>query len=171
VAGVPGIDKATDGVGTHWTPSDPGQASGMPDLRARYVEGGADRSEMAVLPVGLLASSCKTVRMKYVTGLDRFVAGDYPMVCARSGRPATRVLPVQAWRSSLLGPPLISGGWVGQAKFLDNPAHPWGLLPFADGQKYRGAAARYKPSVGIILRGVHPAFVDAARQSEGETSQ
>lgn len=43
--------------------------------------------------------------------------------------------------------------------------HPWGLLPFADGQKYRGAAAVYRPSVGVILRGVHPAFVAAARQA------
>ncbi|MDH4075435.1 MAG: hypothetical protein OEW29_05810 [Acidimicrobiia bacterium] len=39
--------------------------------------------------------------MQYVTRYERFVLGDFPMVCARSGLPASKLVPVQARRDSL----------------------------------------------------------------------
>lgn len=109
--------------------------------------------------------------MKYVTDLERFAAGDFPMVCARTGRPATRLLPVHALRSRFGLPLFFTGGWIGVAKFLEDPANPWGLLPFADGQTYRVAVATYRPGVGVILRGVHPAFVAAAADGAPPTER
>ena len=99
--------------------------------------------------------------VKYVTRFDRFVAGDFPMVCVRSGRPATKLVPVQAYRSStwpwIFFPyPLLFliAKWVGDSD------HPWGLLPFAEGH-VRGVTATYDKRVGVVLRGVHTDFVAA----------
>lgn len=106
--------------------------------------------------------------MKYVAHFDRFVAGDFPMVCARSGRPATKLVPVQAYRSSVwpwffvLNPlAFLVAKWVGDSD------HPWGQLPFADGQ-VRGVTATYDRRIGVILRGVHQDFVTASRQAQAK---
>ncbi len=34
--------------------------------------------------------------VEYVTRYERFILGDFPMVCARSGLPATKLVPVEA---------------------------------------------------------------------------
>ena len=44
---------------------------------------------------------CETDGVRYVTRIERFVQGDYPMVCGRSGLPATKMVPVQARRSTV----------------------------------------------------------------------
>lgn len=106
--------------------------------------------------------------VKYVTRLDRFTIGDFPMVCSRSGLPATKMVPVQAYRSSLWpwlffpGVGYLITSWVGDG------GHPWGLLPFAKGH-VRGVTAVYDHSIGVILRGVHPDFVAATRTAQGKT--
>ncbi|MEM7271998.1 MAG: hypothetical protein AAF547_02855 [Actinomycetota bacterium] len=108
--------------------------------------------------------------MKYLTRFERFVTGDFPMVCVRSGLPATKLVPVQAYRSSawpwfFVGNPLLFlvAKWVGDSD------HPWGLLPFADGQ-VQGITATYDRRVGVILKGVHEDFVAATRQAQGKPS-
>ncbi len=106
--------------------------------------------------------------MKYVTRFERFAAGDFPMVCARSGRPATKMVPVQAYRSSawpwffVLNPLLfLVAKWVGDSD------HPWGRLPFAEGQ-VRGVTATYHKRMGVVLDGVHEDFVSATREAQGK---
>lgn len=37
----------------------------------------------------------------YVTRIERFQRGDFPMVCVRSGLPATKMVPVQARRTTV----------------------------------------------------------------------
>ena len=108
--------------------------------------------------------------MKYVTRFDRFTAGDFPMVCVRSGRPATKMVPVQAYRTStwpwffVLNPLLfLVAKWVGDSD------HPWGLLPFAEGH-VRGITATYDKRMGVVLRGVHKDFVTAAKRAQGNVA-
>lgn len=104
--------------------------------------------------------------VQYVTRLERFVRGDFPMVCAYSGRPADKLVPLQAYRSSLwpwlFFPSLI----FAVAKWIGDSDHPWGLLPFANGQ-VRGITATYEKGIGVILEGVHPVFVEQVKKSQG----
>lgn len=102
--------------------------------------------------------------MKYVTRIERFEIGDYPMVCVRSGRPATKMVPVQAHRISLW-PWLFSGFDFILAKLAGDTNHPWGLLPFADGEVH-SVTATYERGIGVILKGVHPDFVAATRRKQ-----
>lgn len=104
--------------------------------------------------------------MKYVTRLDRFEAGDFPMVCVRSGAPATKLVPVQAYRDSRW--PWLFFGSLSFifAKWIGDRDHPWGLLPFAEGEA-RGVTATHDRGVGVILRGVHPRFVEETRSAQG----
>ena len=108
---------------------------------------------------------CKTVFVKYVTRFERFVIGDFPMVCARSGRPATKLVPVEARRSALW--PWFSfpglSFWV--AEWVADSDRPWGKLPFAEGE-VRDITAVYDKRVGVILKGVHPEFVAATRAAQ-----
>lgn len=110
---------------------------------------------------------CETVAVRYVTRLERFVQGDYPMVCVRSGLPATKLVPVQARRSTLwpwfLLP--LSIFWFVVAKWAADSDHPWGKLPFAEGH-VEGITATYEKSIGVIIDGAHPAFVEATRESQ-----
>ena len=110
---------------------------------------------------------CKTDAVKYVTRIERFVQGDYPMVCARSGLPATKMVPVQARRSTVwpwfLLP--LSIVWFVVAKWAADSDHPWGMLPFAEGH-VDGITATYEKSIGVIIDGAHPAFVEATRKSQ-----
>ncbi len=104
-----------------------------------------------------------------MTRYARFVLGDFPMVCARSGRPATKLVPVQARRASMWpwlffpGFAFLAASWVGDSD------HPWGLLPFAEGQ-VRGVTATYEKRIGVILRGVHPDFVRATKLAQGRVA-
>jgi hypothetical protein len=52
------------------------------------------------------------------------------------------------------------------AKWIGDRDHPWGLLPFAEGE-VRGVTATYDRGVGVILRGVHPRFVEETRSAQG----
>lgn len=110
---------------------------------------------------------CETGRVKYVTRIERFQQGDYPMVCVRSGLPATKLVPVQARRSTLwpwfLLP--ISFIWFVVAKWAADSDHPWGKLPFAEGH-VNGITATYEPSIGVIIKGAHPDFVEATRAAQ-----
>ncbi len=110
--------------------------------------------------------------MKYVTTIERFQLGDFPAVCVRSGLPATKMVPVQARRTAVwpwLFLP-ISAVWFFFAKWAADSDHPWGRLPFAKGQ-VRGITATYEKSIGVIIDGVHPDFVEATRLSQGKLSQ
>ena len=110
---------------------------------------------------------CKTDGVRYVTRIERFVQGDYPMVCVRSGLPGTKMVPVQARRSTVwpwfLLP--LSIFWFVVAKWAADSDHPWGKLPFAEGH-VNGITATYEKSIGVIIDGAHPAFVEATRKSQ-----
>lgn len=103
---------------------------------------------------------------KYVTHIERFVAGDFPMVCARSGQPATKMVPVEAARSSVWPWLFFPGLGFLIARWVGDSDRPWGRLPFAEGQ-VRDVTATYDKQVGVILRGVHPEFVAATRAAQG----
>jgi hypothetical protein len=110
---------------------------------------------------------CETDPVRYVTRIERFVLGDYPMICVRSGLPATKMVPVQARRSTVwpwfLLP--LSILWFVVAKWAADSDHPWGKLPFAEGH-VDGITATYEKSIGVIIDGAHPAFVEATRKSQ-----
>lgn len=107
--------------------------------------------------------------MKYVTRVERFVAGDYPLVCVRSGRPATKMVPVQARRSTVWPYLLFPGiGFVMAKIFADRPDR-WGLLPFAEGE-VGGVTVTYERSIGIIINGAHPRFIEATRVAQGRAT-
>ena len=109
--------------------------------------------------------------MKYVTSFERFQTGEFPMVCVRSGQTATKMVPVQAlwsrtWPWFLF--PLSITAFV-LADWLPKSAHPWGLLPFAEGQ-VRDVTATYDKRVGVIVKGAHPEFVAATRRAQGKAT-
>ncbi len=89
------------------------------------------------------------------------------MVCVRSGQPATKKVPVQAlWSRTwpwFLFPLSITAFLL--ADWLPKSAHPWGLLPFAEGQ-VRDVTATYDKRIGVIIMGAHPAFVEAVRREQ-----
>ncbi len=104
--------------------------------------------------------------MKYVTRLDRFVVGDFPMVCAHSGKPATKMVPVQAYRTSTWPWLFFPDFLFFVTKWVAESDHPWGKLPFADGE-VKGVKAVYDKPIGVILNDVHPDFVAAVKKSQG----
>jgi hypothetical protein len=96
---------------------------------------------------------------------EQFQAGDFPMVCVRSGLPADRLLPIEAGRRrrSVL-PFLLLGVLPGLLWWL--LAHrtvewTWGRLPFATGQAQPVTAIWSKRRHLVHLNGVHPDFVSA----------
>ena len=99
---------------------------------------------------------------------ERFQAGDFPMVCARSGRPADRLLAVDASRSRPSMLPLLLLGVVPALLWWlltrRRPAE-WtgGHLPFATGRAEPVTAVWSKRRQVVRLLGVHPAFVTACR--------
>lgn len=107
--------------------------------------------------------------MKYVTRYERFIVGDFPMVCVRSGRKATKLVPVQAYRSTLWPWLLFPGLGFPVAKWIADSDYQWGLLPFAEGE-VRDVTAVYERSIGVILRGVHPGFVTATKSAQSKSS-
>jgi hypothetical protein len=100
--------------------------------------------------------------VRYVTTIERFRLGDYPMVCVRSGLPATKMVPVQARRTTVWPWFLLPVGLIAflVTKWVTDSDHPWGSLPFADGH-VGGIEATYEKPIGVIIDGAHPAFVDA----------
>ncbi len=110
---------------------------------------------------------CETGVVRYVTRIERFQLGQYPMVCVRSGLPATKLVPVQARRTTVWPWMLLpfSVIWFAIVKWVADSDHPWGRLPFAEGH-VEGVSATYDTSIGVILEGVHPEFVEATRRSQ-----
>ncbi len=103
---------------------------------------------------------------EFITELERFQQGGFPMVCVRSGLPADKFVPVQAerksvgWWAKLDSMALwILDGWFFQTR------NPWGRLPFATGQVGGIEATchprRDQPTLIKVL-GAHPNFIDAA---------
>jgi len=78
-----------------------------------------------------------------------------------------KMVPVQARRSTvwpwLLLP--ISIVWSAVAKWAADSDHPWGKLPFAECH-VNGITATYEKSIGVIINGAHPDFVEATRQAQ-----
>lgn len=102
--------------------------------------------------------------MKYVTRYERFMTGDFPMVCVRSGLPATKMVKVEARRTPVwpwFFFPSLLAFWVADSD------RPWGLLPFAEGH-VGGITASYDKREGVILKGVHRNFVAATRSAQGK---
>ena len=107
--------------------------------------------------------------MRSVTQIERFQLGQYPMVCVRSGLPATKMVPVQSRRTTvwpwMLLP--VSVFWFLIVEWAADSDHPWGKLPFAEGH-VAGISATYETSIGVMIDGVHPMFVEATRRSQGK---
>ena len=108
---------------------------------------------------------------RYATRVERFVAGDYPAVCVRTGEAADEVVPVEAarraaWPWFLF--PLQPLAWLLSWAFVDRD-RLWGRLPFATGA-VGGIEATWDRREGVVvLDGVHPAFVAACRAAQAET--
>jgi hypothetical protein len=98
----------------------------------------------------------------------RFEAGDYPMVCARSGLPADELVPVEAtrraaWPWFLFWIDILT--WLVAWWTVDGD-RTWGHLPFATGHA-RGISATFDRRLGIVtLHGVHPAFIAACHEHQ-----
>src|SRR3954451_5484011 len=99
------------------------------------------------------------------TWIERFQQGDYPMVCARSGVPADKLVPVEAARTAVWPWwffPMSVITWLLMSWTVDRE-RLWGQLPFATGH-VEGVEATWDKQEGIVvLRGVHPAFIEACR--------
>ena len=107
-----------------------------------------------------------------MTTIERFQLGDYPMVCVRSGLPATKMVPVRARRTTVWPWFLLPASLIGfvVAKWSADSDHPWGKLPFAEGH-VNGVEATYDKSIGVIIDGAHSDFVEATRRSQGKPSR
>lgn len=84
-----------------------------------------------------------------------------------TGLPATKLVPVQARRTTVW-PWIVlpfSVIWFAIVKWVADSDHPWGQLPFAEGH-VEGVTATYEKSIGVIINGVHPEFVEATRRSQ-----
>ena len=104
----------------------------------------------------------------YVTRTDRFLAGDYPMVCVQTGRPAARMVELEARRTSswpwFLMPVRVL--WFLVARWVGDGDRPVGRLPFAE-EVSPNLTITYDRLIGIVIRGAHPDFVEACRISQG----
>ena len=109
----------------------------------------------------------------YLTQLDRFEAGDYPMVCVSSGLPADKLVPVQAERKAgdeaWLFVSVLAYIFAAWPRKNDNP---WGLLPFANGH-VGGIKVTYHPTRKHIvrIRGAHPSFAKATQEKQRQPKQ
>jgi hypothetical protein len=102
------------------------------------------------------------------TWIERFERGDYPMVCARSGLPADKLVPVEAarrasWPWWFL--PINAIAWLLMWRSVDKD-RLWGHLPFATGH-VEGVTATWDQQEGVVLlRGVNPVFVEACHEHQ-----
>ena len=106
---------------------------------------------------------------RMATWAARFEAGDYPMVCARTGQPADRLVPVEAVRRAVwpwMFNPLSVTFWI--ARWGVGKDRLRGLLPFADGH-VGGVTAWWDRREGIVvIKGVHPDFVAAVHRDQAD---
>ncbi|HEY8544272.1 MAG TPA: hypothetical protein VIL36_04460, partial [Acidimicrobiales bacterium] len=106
--------------------------------------------------------------VRMTTWRARFVAGDYPMVCARTGLPADKVVPVEAarradWPWFLIFVSVFA--WLLSWWSIDRD-RIWGRLPFARGH-VGGVSATWDRERDIVtLHGVHPDFVAACHEHQ-----
>jgi hypothetical protein len=101
---------------------------------------------------------------RIATWIQRFEQGDYPMVCARTGRPADKLVPVEAARRSAwpwIFSPLGIVFWL--LRWRIDKERVWGRLPFATGQVGGISATWDKHQGAVLLKGLHPGFVAACR--------
>jgi hypothetical protein len=101
---------------------------------------------------------------RMATWVERFQAGDYPMVCARSGLPADDLVPIEAARRAPRAGTLPRT-WGRRGRRDDRL---WGRLPFASGH-VDGIVARWDRRAGVVtISGVHPAFIEACRRDQAD---
>lgn len=106
--------------------------------------------------------------MRYATRLERFEVGDYPMVCARSGLRADKLVPVEAARRASwpwVFFPLHLFTWLLAASSVQRD-RMWGKLPFAAGHVEGIAATWDRRSKTVTLTGVHQKFIDACHEHQ-----
>jgi hypothetical protein len=108
---------------------------------------------------------------KMTTWQARFELGDYPMVCARSGLPADKLVPVEAARRAawpLFLFPFSTVAWLFAWSRVDRD-RIWGRLPFAAGHVEGISATWDKREAVVSLKGVHPEFIRACRVHQQST--
>lgn len=119
---------------------------------------------------------------------ERFETADYPAVCARSGRPADKMVSVEAarratWPNMFLALSLVAAlaAWRGVAViglivvavvslaiwllagWVVDQDRIRGWLPFAEGQT-EGVTATWNRRKGVVaLKGLHPGFLSECR--------
>lgn len=115
---------------------------------------------------------------EYVTRLDRFQLGDFPMVCVVTGQPAAGMVEVEARRGSawpwFLMPASVV--WFLLASRLNLDHSPTGLLPFAEGQegalrRRNGLRVAHDRLIGVVIRGAHPGFVTSCRDHQSQQQE
>jgi hypothetical protein len=98
----------------------------------------------------------------------RFEVGDYPLVCARTGRPADKFVAVEAarratWPWFLFFVSVVA--WLLSWWAVDKE-RIWGRIPFATGH-VGGVSATWDRAHGIVtLHGVHPDFIAACHADQ-----
>lgn len=90
-------------------------------------------------------------------------------MCVRTGRPADKVVPVEAARRAVWPWflfPLTIVGWLASWALVDR-GRLVGRLPFATGE-VRGISATWDSRQAVVvLSGVHPGFVEACTREQG----
>ncbi len=95
-----------------------------------------------------------------VVTLDRFVAGDFPRVCARTGNVSTGVIAIEARVIEL---PDETQGPI--ARFVNRWREPaQSFVPFIDDNVTGIVAEQFGRDGGVILRGVDEGFVAACER-------
>ena len=111
----------------------------------------------------------------FEVSLQRFVDGDFPMVCARSGAPATQMLEVRPERASSKRTKIVTWLPVGRAvdfasQALDSITRPTGRLPYTSDHTADTIPVLHTPERDTVqLLGVHPAFVRACEERWADT--
>lgn len=101
-----------------------------------------------------------------VTDSATFTSGDFPEICAISGEPATTTREVSgdtvrspSFKEILTDP-------FGTKRRRESKGAVSGSLPFADVVGAGRLVAQWHPDVDrIVVRGVHPLFVEACREA------
>ena len=108
------------------------------------------------------------MRRRYVTRLDRFQEGDYPLVCAVSGvtdgvelvSVTVRRVSIWPWMFLFVQPLIyLFAGGPGRKVVV-------GWLPLAENSLAKSLDGYYEPGAGVILRNVHDSFVAACKEAQ-----
>ena len=108
-------------------------------------------------------------RRRYVTRIERFRAGDYPLVCVVSGEADAVELVCVSVRRVSLWPwmflflqPLIFFLMGGASQHV-----VVGWLPLAKDSMASSVTGYYEPGVGVVIQNAHHAFIAACREVQG----